>query len=48
MFHLGFKLNVCPVHASRAFRLATIQSSLPSKCTTTSDVMGDFVAMSAV
>lgn len=47
IFHLGFKLRVCPVHASKAFRCATIQSSLPSKCTTTREVMGDLVAIKA-
>ena len=48
VFHLGLRFSVCPVHASSAFRLAIIQSNLPSKCTTTKDVMGDFVAMRAV
>ena len=47
-FHLGFRLNVCPVHASKAFLRATIQSSLPSRCTTTREVIGDFVPISAV
>ena len=44
----GESLRVCPVHATRAFRCAIIQSSRPSRCTTTRLVIGDFVAMSAV
>lgn len=48
VFSLGDRLRVCPVHASSAFRCATIQSSLPSRCTTTSDVTFDFVDMRAL
>lgn len=44
----GLTDNACPVHASNAFLCATIQSFLPSKCTTDIDVMGDFVETSAV
>jgi hypothetical protein len=44
----GARLRVWPVHARREFRDATIQSSRPSRCTTTRDVMGDFVAIRAV
>lgn len=48
VFSLGLKLKVCPVHASNEFRCAIIQSSLPSRCTTTKLVMGDLVPISAV
>jgi hypothetical protein len=37
-----------PVQARRELRWATIQSRRPSRWTTTSEVMGDFVAMRAV
>lgn len=44
----GVRLKLCPVHANSAFRCATIQSSLPSRCTTTSELMGDFGPIRAV
>lgn len=40
--------RLCPVHARSEFLCATIQSCRPSKCTITSDVMGDLSPMSAV
>lgn len=48
VFTRGVRLRLCPVHAKRAFRCAIIQSSLPSRCTTTSELMGDFVPMRAL
>lgn len=37
-----------PVQARRAFRCVTIQSVVPSRCTTVKVVVGDFVEISAV
>jgi hypothetical protein len=48
LFILGLTDNVWPVHARRAFLCVTIQSTVPLRLTTTSDVMGDFVDMRAV
>lgn len=39
---------VWPVHAKRAFLWATIQSTVPSRCTTAKEVSGDLVAIRAV
>ena len=48
VFTRGDRLNVCPVHANSAFLCVTIQSSLPSRCTITMEVIADFVAIRAV
>jgi hypothetical protein len=48
VFSRGDIVRLWPVHASSAFRCATIQSSLPSRWTTTSDVHFDFVDIRAV
>lgn len=48
VFTRGDKLNVCPVHANSAFLCVTIQSSLPSRCTMTIEVIADFVEIKAV
>lgn len=48
VFTRGERLSVCPVHANRAFLCVTIQSSLPSRCTMTMEVIADFVAIRAV
>jgi hypothetical protein len=45
---VGESERVCPVQASRAFRCATIQSTVPFKCNTVKDVRGDFVDIKAV
>jgi hypothetical protein len=39
---------VWPVHASKAFLCVTIQSTVPLRCSTDSEVIGDLVEMSAV
>lgn len=44
----GDKLRVWPVHARRALRCATNQSTLPSRWTTTREVSGDLVEIRAV
>ena len=48
VFTRGDRLNVCPVHANSAFLCVTIQSSLPSRCTMTIEVIADFVEIKAV
>ena len=48
VFTRGDRLNVCPVHANSAFLCVTIQSSLPSRCTMTMEVIADFVEIRAV
>ena len=48
VFVRGVSASVCPVHANSAFLCAIIQSTLPSRCTTTKLVFVDRVAMSAV
>jgi hypothetical protein len=45
---VGDKDKVWPVHASRPFLWVTIQSTVPSRCNTENEVIGDFVEMSAV
>lgn len=37
-----------PVQASNAFRWATIQSTVPLRCNTVKEVIGDFVDIKAV
>jgi hypothetical protein len=44
----GWTVSAWPVHASNAFRCATIQSNLPSRCTTVNEVKGFFVDRRAV
>jgi hypothetical protein len=41
LFTTGLTERECPVHANRAFRCATIQSIVPSSCTTAKEVTGD-------
>lgn len=48
VFTRGDRLSVCPVHANSAFLCVTIQSSLPSRCTMTMEVIADFVEIRAV
>lgn len=48
VFTRGERLKVCPVHANKAFLCVTIQSSLPSRCTMTIEVIADLVAIRAV
>ena len=48
VFMRGDRLSVCPVHANSAFLCVTIQSSLPSRCTMTMEVIADFVEIRAV
>ena len=45
---VGRTVNELPVHATRAFLCVTIQSIVPSSCTTAKEVMEDLVATSAV
>jgi hypothetical protein len=46
--YCGFRLNVCPVHASNACLWLITQSSLPSMFTETMLEMGDLVETRAV
>ena len=48
VFTRGFTVRLCPVHANSAFRCVIIQSNLPSRWTTTKDVIFDFVDINAV
>lgn len=48
VFARGVTERVWPVHARSAFRCVTIQSTVPLRCTTTIDVIGDLVEMRAV
>lgn len=48
MFIVGETDSVCPVQANKAFRCATIQSTVPLRCRTVKEVSGDFVEISAV
>jgi hypothetical protein len=48
VFARGVTERVCPVHARSALRCVAIQSTVPLRCTTTIDVIGDFVEMRAV
>jgi hypothetical protein len=47
-FIFGFTISACPVHARRAARCATIQSTLPSRCTVVKDVAAELVDIRAV
>ena len=47
-FMVGDTDNVWPVHARRPFLCVIIQSSVPFRCITDIDVIGDFVEMSTV
>ena len=45
---VGVTERVCPVHAKSAFLCVTIQSMVPSRCSTVKEVRGDFVDINAV
>jgi hypothetical protein len=48
VFAVGETERVWPVHASSAFRCATIQSTVPLRCNTVKEVSGDLVDIRAV